>query len=116
MSTSAYVRVVLVGFLLLLPLGAEAQRRGGEGGGKDKGLPLDSVTNTTIEFTTDEATWLSLDVMPDGESIVFELLGDLYTLPMTGGEATRITDGTAGHHRHRAGRHPDSRRTFVGEQ
>ncbi len=93
MSTSAYVRVVLVGLLFLLPLGAEAQRRGGGGGGKDKGLPLDSVTTTTIEFTTDEATWLSLDVMPDGESIVFELLGDLYTLPMAGGEATRITDG-----------------------
>jgi len=35
----------------------------------------------TIEFTTDEGTWMSLDVSPDGKLIVFDLLGDLYTLP-----------------------------------
>ena len=30
-----------------------------------------------LEFTTDEGTWLSLDVFPDGQSLVFDLLGDL---------------------------------------
>ena len=49
----------------------------------------------TISFTTDEATWLSLDVHPDGSRIVFSLLGDLYWIPIAGGEATRITSGPA---------------------
>ena len=49
----------------------------------------------TIAFTTDEATWLALDVDPAGTKIVFSLLGDLYTLPIGGGEATRITSGPA---------------------
>src|SRR2546430_16041725 len=38
---------------------------------------------------------MSLDVSPDGQTIVFELLGDLYTMPVTGGEAKRITAGPA---------------------
>jgi Tol biopolymer transport system component len=46
-----------------------------------------------VDFDVTEGTWLSLDVSPDGRTIVFELLGDLYTLPITGGTATRITSG-----------------------
>jgi Tol biopolymer transport system component len=60
---------------------------------KAKSLPL--ITTRTLEFTTDEGSWISLDVSPDGRTIVFELLGDLYTLPITGGAATRITSGQA---------------------
>jgi Tol biopolymer transport system component len=58
-----------------------------------KKLPLEP--SSKIEFTTDEGTWISLDVMPDGQSIVFELLGDLYRLPISGGKAERITEGMA---------------------
>ena len=58
---------------------------------KEEGLVL--KTDSTIEFTTDEVTWPSLDVSPDGKTIVFDLLGDLYTLPIGGGEATRIVGG-----------------------
>ncbi len=60
---------------------------------KKKDLPLEPTRK--IEFTTDEATWLSLDLSPDGQTIIFELLGDLYTLPIEGGQATRITSGMA---------------------
>src|SRR5262245_7943917 len=49
----------------------------------------------TLRFTTDEGTWISLDVSPDGKSIVFDLLGDLYVLPIGGGKATRLTSGMA---------------------
>ncbi len=73
---------------------AHAQR-GGRGsdstGGRGAGLPLTPAKALT--FTTDEGTWLELDVSPDGRTIVFELLGDLYTLPVEGGKATRITSG-----------------------
>jgi Tol biopolymer transport system component len=48
-----------------------------------------------IEFTTDEGTWMSLDVSPDGKTIAFELLGDIYTLPIAGGEAKLIDGGMA---------------------
>jgi Tol biopolymer transport system component len=48
-----------------------------------------------IEFTTDEGTWISLDVSPDGKTIAFELLGDIYTLPISGGEAKLIDGGMA---------------------
>ena len=58
-----------------------------------EGLPLKA--ERSIEFTTDEGTWISLDVSGDGKTIVFELLGDLYTLPIEGGDAVRITSGMA---------------------
>ena len=60
---------------------------------KKAGLPLEP--DRTIEFTTDQGTWISLDVSPDGKTIVFELLGDLYTLPIVGGEAKAIMTGLA---------------------
>src|SRR5256886_13718963 len=56
-----------------------------------KGLPLKS--DRKVEFTTDEGTWLSLDVSPDGKTIVFELVGDIYTLPIEGGQAKLIDGG-----------------------
>ena len=56
-----------------------------------KKLPL--TPERTIDFTTDEGTWLSLDLSPDGNTIVFELLGDIYTLPAKGGEAKPLLTG-----------------------
>jgi tricorn protease-like protein len=58
-----------------------------------KGLSLKPTRK--IEFTTDEGTWLSLDVSPDGKTIVFELVGDIYTLPIEGGTAKLIDGGMA---------------------
>ena len=49
----------------------------------------------TIQFSTDEGTWLDLDVSPDGGTIAFSMLGDIYTLPIGGGDATRISSGAA---------------------
>lgn len=48
-----------------------------------------------ISFTTDEGTWMSLDVSSDGQTIVFDLAGDVYTLPIGGGEAKRILGDTS---------------------
>jgi Tol biopolymer transport system component len=60
---------------------------------KEQPLPLKPARN--VEFTTNQGTWLSLDVSPDGKSILFELVGDLYTIPFAGGEAHRLTSGMA---------------------
>ncbi len=48
-----------------------------------------------IQFSTDEGTWLALDVSPDQKTIIFELLGDLYSIPFTGGKARVIANGKA---------------------
>lgn len=50
----------------------------------------------TLAFTTSEGTWMNVDVSPDGRTLVFDLLGDLYSMPATGGRATRLTSGAAG--------------------
>jgi Tol biopolymer transport system component/imidazolonepropionase-like amidohydrolase len=48
-----------------------------------------------IEITTTEGTWMNLDVSPDGKTIAFDMLGDIYTLPIEGGEAKLIRGGHA---------------------
>jgi len=62
---------------------------------KAKETPLPLKPERKLEFTATEGTWLSLDVSPDGKTIVFDLLGDLYTMPFSGGEAHKITSGMA---------------------
>ncbi|WP_133254986.1 amidohydrolase family protein [Phenylobacterium hankyongense] len=57
------------------------------------GLPLQPARH--IAFDTDEGAWLSLTVSPDGHTIVFDLLGDLYALDGQGGTARPLTRGMA---------------------
>ena len=47
----------------------------------------------TIVIDTEETTWSNLDVSPDGKTLVFDMLGDLYTMPLSGGEAQPLTQG-----------------------
>jgi len=42
-----------------------------------------------------EGTWMNIDVSPNGQEIVFDLLGDIYTMPMSGGKTTLIAGGIA---------------------
>ncbi len=54
-----------------------------------------SVNNPQGEFTTAkidvrQGTWMNVDISPDGKTVVFDLLGDIYTLPIEGGEATAL--------------------------
>jgi imidazolonepropionase-like amidohydrolase/Tol biopolymer transport system component len=59
----------------------------------DVNNPVEPFTETTI--TADEGTWMNLDVSPDGKQIVFDLLGDIYVMPITGGEAKPLRTGHA---------------------
>lgn len=58
-----------------------------------KGLPLEAAR--TFNLKTDEGTWMNLDISPDGKTIAFDMLGDLYLMPAEGGKAERITKGLA---------------------
>lgn len=49
----------------------------------------------SFNLNTNEGTWMNLDVSPDGKTIVFDLLGDIYTMPISGGKATPIREGLA---------------------
>lgn len=49
----------------------------------------------SFTITTNEGTWMNLDISPDGKEIVFDLLGDLYVMPITGGTAKLISGGPA---------------------
>ncbi len=49
----------------------------------------------TVKIDTDEGTWMSLDVSPDGNTIAFDLLGDIYVVPITGGTARPLTNTVA---------------------
>lgn len=52
-----------------------------------------------VNFTVTEGTWMGLDVAPDTSpspgTVLFDLLGDLYTVPLSGGTTRRLTTGVS---------------------
>jgi imidazolonepropionase-like amidohydrolase/Tol biopolymer transport system component len=52
-------------------------------------------TRSEVPIDVDEGTWMAVDVSPDGKEIAFDLLGDLYVIPMAGGEARALTHSIA---------------------
>lgn len=95
-NKTAFKAVKLFSFVFLsflCQLGFSQKKDSLSGQEKFKSLPLES--GRMIKFNTTEGTWLSIDVSPDGQTIIFDMLGDLYTIPFSGGKATRITNGLA---------------------
>ena len=87
-------RTIIYSVLLVLPLLLQAQ---------DKKKTKWEVNNPPgegwdwkeVNFTTDEGTWMSLDISPDGQNIVFDMVGDIYVLPIGGGKAKPLRTGIA---------------------
>ena len=52
----------------------------------------------TVKLDTRTGTWMSVDVSPDGKTVLFDLLGDLYVMPITGGDAKPLTHSIAWEH------------------
>lgn len=75
--------------LLCFPLAAAA----GEQGRSEWDVSSPPGERRDIPIDVRSATWMSLDVSPDGKRIAFDLLGDLYELPIEGGEARALTSG-----------------------
>ena len=71
------------------------QRAEGQSGGQQPSWDVANppLPRRQVNINVSEGTWMNLDVSPDGRTIAFDLLGDIYTLPITGGRATRISDG-----------------------
>ena len=73
------------------------------------------MTPHPISIDVSEGTWMNVDVSPDGKRIAFDLLGDIYTMPITGGEPVRIAEGLAYEHQPRFS--PDGKRiAFVSDR
>ncbi len=58
---------------------------------KKKDLPLE--VGRRVPIKTNEGTWMSLDVSPDGKTIAFDFLGDIFTMPIAGGKPVQFTKG-----------------------
>lgn len=68
-----------------------------------------------VQLAVDEGSWMNVDVSPDGRTIAFDLLGDIYTMPIEGGTPTRIAEGLAYEHQPRFS--PDGKRiAFVSDR
>jgi Tol biopolymer transport system component len=89
MSLIARLTVGVLPLALAIPVSAQAPA-----------FHVDSIKAPIkrLEFTTSEGTWIGVDVSPDGQRIVFDLLGHLYEMPFAGGEATPLTSGRSYNH------------------
>jgi Tol biopolymer transport system component/imidazolonepropionase-like amidohydrolase len=94
-ARAARATTLLLAALLAAPLPAAGQATDKPDSDKPWKVEEPHGPVKTVSFTTDEGTWISLDVSPDGGRIAFSLLGDLYLMPIAGGEARRITEGAA---------------------
>ena len=61
----------------------------------DVNTPSFGAQAMTAQLDVTEGTWLNVDVSPDGQSVLFDLLGDIYQMPIDGGEAVALTSGLA---------------------
>ncbi len=61
----------------------------------DVNNPHEDWRYNTFQLNTIEGTWMNLDVSPDGKTIVFDLLGDIYKMPISGGTTTVLRSGLA---------------------
>jgi imidazolonepropionase-like amidohydrolase/Tol biopolymer transport system component len=82
--------------VVLLAFAPQPQAQRDEKSDKKWDVAADLGPTTKLSFDTHEGTWMNLDVSPDGRRVVFDLLGDVYVMPIDGSgasAATRLTSG-----------------------
>jgi Tol biopolymer transport system component/imidazolonepropionase-like amidohydrolase len=90
------VGVFVLGFLLPgapASIGAPARKEAKKDAAADINTPRSDARR--VSFEAREGTWMCIDVSPDGKALVFDLLGDIYALPIAGGNARSLTRGPA---------------------
>lgn len=88
------ILLTLLFFFLIIPTQAQKKKDKKEEPQKwDVANPGDDFNYKPHSFTTNEGTWMNLDVSPNGQTIAFDMLGDIYTIPITGGKAKAIRTG-----------------------
>ena len=73
---------------------AQARRPAADANAWDVNAPPNARLRQ-VPINVSEGTWMNVDVSPDGRTIAFDLLGDIYTMPIAGGHPTRISAGLA---------------------
>ena len=48
-----------------------------------------------VKIDVNEGTWMNISVSPDGKTVLFDLLGDIYQMPIEGGQAKPLAQGIA---------------------
>jgi imidazolonepropionase-like amidohydrolase/Tol biopolymer transport system component len=82
-------------FGIATPLAAQTK---GKAAKADESWSVEAPKGAVIKqvpIKVDEGTWMDVDVSPDGQMLAFTLLGDIYTMPITGGTPKRIAEGLA---------------------
>lgn len=87
--------LLLLAFFFYSPLIAQKNEKNVKKEEKKWDVETSLGAGTPLEFVTPEGTWMNIDVSPDGKHLAFDLLGDIYLLPIEGGEATLIAGGPA---------------------
>ena len=105
--------LLVLGTVLSLLLGAPAIAAEKEGVEEEWDVNAPRGEFQTVTIDTTETTWSNVDVSPDGRALVFDMLGDLYTVPMTGGEATALTNEIAWNFQPRFS--PDGAALYIAE-
>ena len=89
-------KIHLILVLCLFSLSVLSQKKETKNSKKwDVNNPHKDWKYNTFNLKTTEGTWMNLDVSPDGKTIVFDLLGDIYTMPISGGTSTILRSGLA---------------------
>lgn len=84
------MKPILCSLLCIVSVMANAQSKSPKW---DVATPPGQFNFKDVPLSTDEGTWMNLDVSPDGKLIVFDLLGDIYIMPAAGGEAKALRTG-----------------------
>lgn len=87
-------RFAALAALLAFSAASGAAQEAREQQGRDWDVTQARGQTREIDFTTTEGTWMSVDLSPDGRWLVFDLLGHIYRMPATGGEAECLTQNS----------------------
>lgn len=88
----------LITALAAISFAGQAYAQSADDKAKEEKWDVNAPKGATIKqvpIKTDEGSWIDVDVSPDGQSVTFALLGDIYTMPIAGGTPTRIAEGLA---------------------